>query len=358
MISVIYLILAIALASCAEPEVFEFEDQTVRPARIFKVQSDLDTVTRRFVGKVDASQTVDMSFEVSGLLTTLPVLEGQPVLKGSVLASLDPTNFELKLREAKVQLELASRDMERKIKLLDDKGISPSQVDDAKALFELRKVNYEQARKAYADTTIHAPFDGFIAKRYKDNHVNVRAGEKILRINDLSELFVYVSAPEKLAATVTPDRLVSLAATFEFAPGKKFPLVFRENLGEADAVAQTYRVTFTMPYPEGQNILPGMTASVEIVIKADDAVTPRITIPINALVTNPDNSFSVWVFDRETLFVSKRGVVVDQLVDGGVQINSGLQSGDYIVAAGASRLQPGMKVSMLGEPLTRLSRSQ
>ena len=170
MISVIYLILAIALASCAEPEVFEFEDQTVRPARIFKVQSDLDTVTRRFVGKVDASQTVDMSFEVSGLLTTLPVLEGQPVLKGSVLASLDPTNFELKLREAKVQLELASRDMERKIKLLDDKGISPSQVDDAKALFELRKVNYEQARKAYADTTIHAPFDGFIAKRYKDNH--------------------------------------------------------------------------------------------------------------------------------------------------------------------------------------------
>jgi hypothetical protein len=60
LISVIYLILAIALASCAEPEVFEFEDQTVRPARIFKVQSDLDTVTRRFVGKVDASQTVDM----------------------------------------------------------------------------------------------------------------------------------------------------------------------------------------------------------------------------------------------------------------------------------------------------------
>ena len=68
-----------------------------------------------------------------------------------------------------------------------------------------------------------------------------------------------------------------------------------------------------MPYPEGQNILPGMTASVEIVFKAEDAATPRITIPINALVTNPDNSFSVWIFDRETLFVSKRGVVVDQL---------------------------------------------
>ena len=93
LISVIYLILAIALASCAEPEVFEFEDQTVRPARIFKVQSDLDTVTRRFVGKVDASQTVDMSFEVSGLLTTLPVLEGQPVLKGSVLAFAGSDQF-------------------------------------------------------------------------------------------------------------------------------------------------------------------------------------------------------------------------------------------------------------------------
>ena len=44
---------------------------------------------------------------------------------------------------------------------------------------------------------------------------------------------------------------------------------------------------------------------------------------------------------------------VPSMVDGGVQINSGLQNGDYIVAAGASQLQPGMKVSMLGEPLTR-----
>ncbi len=351
---VFILILATALVSCAEPEAFEFKDQAVRPARIFKVQTDVDALTRRFVGKVDASQTVDMSFEVSGLLATLPILEGQPVIEGSVLASLDPSNFELKLREAKVQLELATRDMERKIKLLNDRGISPSQVDDAKALFELRKVNYDQARKAYADTTIFAPFNGFIAKRYKDNHVNVRAGEKILRINDLSELFVYVSAPEKLAATVTPDRIVSLTATFEFAPGREFPLTFRENLGEADAVAQTYKVTFAMPYPEGQNILPGMTASVEIVLKAENVDTPRVTIPINALVTNPDNSFAVWVFDRETLLVSKRSVVVDQLVDSGVQINSGLQNGEYIVAAGASQLQQGMKVRMLGELLTRI----
>jgi RND family efflux transporter MFP subunit len=244
--------------------------------------------------------------------------------------------------------------LKRKTKLLADKGISASVVDDARALYELREVNYDQAREALADTKIVAPFDGHIARRYINNHVNVRAGDKIVRINDLSELFVYASIPEKLLATVTPDRVLSTSARFAFAPGEVFPLSYRENTGEADAVAQTYRVTYAMPNPDNQNILPGMTASVEVEITASKDNLPVITVPISALVTNADKSFYVWIFDPETQLVTRRAVEIGSPVGQGVPITRGLASGELVVATGASQLQAGMKVRMMDKPVTQI----
>ncbi|MDG1205435.1 MAG: efflux RND transporter periplasmic adaptor subunit [Pseudomonadales bacterium] len=351
-----FLILILPLLVGCEPlPVVEPEQQeTIRPAKIFKVVENAQTVRHTFVGRVDASQTVDVSFEVSGQLLTLPVLEGQSVEANSVLATLDTTDFELSLREARVQLKLSKQDLARKQKLLKDKGISPSIVDDALAVYELRQVNYDQAREALSDSSIHAPFDGYIAKRYADNYANVRAGDKIVRINDLSELFVYASIPEKLMATVTQEHIVSFTARFAFAPGETFPLTYRENTGEADAVAQTYLVTFAMQNPEGRNILPGMTATVDVERRANTTNESAIIIPITALVTNPDNTFFVWRYDEDSHDVSKQAVLIDSPTGRGVPITDGLKGGDLIVATGANRLQRGMKVRPLGAVVTSL----
>ena len=190
------ILILVLLTGCEPPAVESDQRAIVRPAKIFEVVENAQNIRHTFVGRVDAAQTVDLSFEVSGQLLTLPILEGQSVGASSVLATLDTTDFELSLREARVQLKLAKQDLARKQKLLKDKGISPSIVDDAQAVYELRQVNYDQAREALSDSSIIAPFDGYIAKRYADNYANVRAGDKIVRINDLSELFIYASIPE------------------------------------------------------------------------------------------------------------------------------------------------------------------
>ena len=84
-------------------------------------------------GRVDAAQTVDLSFEVAGPLARLDVKEGQSVKSGELVAALDPKDFQLALREAEVQLKLARQDLLRKQKLIKDRGISQSLVDDAQA---------------------------------------------------------------------------------------------------------------------------------------------------------------------------------------------------------------------------------
>ncbi len=351
--AVLLLLLLCGLTACDRAQPSSAEPQSIRPARVFQVVAQGATIKHEFVGRVEAAQVVDVSFEVAGPLALLPVLEGQSISAGDLVAALDPTDFNLALREAEVQLKLASQDLERKRKLLMERGISESIVDDAQALFDLRKVRMAQAREALADTRILAPFDAYVARRYVDNHVNVRVGDKIARLNDLQELHVVANVPGGLLATTTPDQVVAVRARFDFIPDTDFALQYRENSGDADSVAQTYEITFAMPRPERWNILPGMTASVEIELTtADDGLD--IFIPTTALVASSDKRFYVWVYDPLTHNVERRTVEVGSAAGDGVPVRSGLSGGELVVATGASQLQDGMQIRPLGDPVTEL----
>lgn len=341
-----------ALVGCerAEPPAAE---QAVRPAKLFRVTAHRATTVHTFVGRLDAAQTVDVSFEVPGEVLELPVREGQSVAKGGLIAALDPTNFQLAVQEAEVQLRLVTQDLERKDKLLKERGISQSLVDEARAQYELARVRLAQARKRLSDSRIAAPFDAVVARRYLDNRAKVAVGDKIARLVDLNELKVVASVPEDLFATVTAARIVSISAAFDFLPDVRFPLVYRESTGEANPVAQTYEVTFTMARPEIGNLLPGMTARVRVELSANGA-DDGIVIPTTALLSEPAGGFFVWVFDPESARVIRRAVTVSTPRGDGVGISAGLDDGELIVAAGASQLQEGMQIRSLGEPESRL----
>ena len=119
-------------------------------------------------------------------------------------------------------------------------------------------------------------------------------------------------------------------------------------------VAQTFEVTFVMPRPEQWNILPGMTATVEVeMTKLDDALQ-NFKIPTSALVTDAEKQFFVWTYDPTTQLVEKTAVTVGPADGEGINVLSGLVAGDLIVASGAAHLQKGMKVRMLGEPMADL----
>lgn len=336
------------LSGCKPSTAPPAAEQSVRPARIIVVGSAASETTHEFVGRIEAAQSVDVTFEVGGPLQKLPVQEGQSIPKGALVAALDPTDLRLALREAQVQLKLAQQDLSRKQKMLSMRSIAPSAVDAAVANHELQQVRLAQARESLADSRITAPFDAYVAERYVDNFVNLRAGDKIARLNDLHELLVITNIPDHLVALVNTNRLVSTSARFAFAPEQTFDVTYRRNRGEADAVAQTYEVTFALPKPENLNLLPGMTAKLEIKLAAALS-TGTAYIPTTALVSHPDTSFFVWQFDPDTQKVQRLNVQVGSPSKRGVPVISGLAGGELIVASGASQLQDGMEVRALGE---------
>lgn len=348
-----WLLPVLLLTGCDRP-LPEPAEQTLRPVQVQRVAPRPITVSRDFVGRLQAAQTVDLAFEVDGELTSLPILEGQAVAAGDLLAALDPTRFELALQEASIDLRLTRLELERRQTLLAERATSVAEVDAARARFELAEVRLARARESLHDSRITAPFDAVVARRHLDIGTRVRVGDVVARLANVSELRVVASLPEDLLASLAADAWASIrvSAAFRGLPSQRFDLQYVEHAAEANAVAQTFDVTFSLPRPEGAHLLPGMTAVVYVDTRSprQAAEAAEFMLPTAALLSAPDGSFMVWVLDPESGRVQRRGVTVTEArgsmgtVATGIGIGSGLAEGEWVVVAGASQLQDGMRV--------------
>jgi membrane fusion protein, multidrug efflux system len=78
-----------------------------RPVKTIIVAQPDDTYVRVFPGKVEASKSAQLSFQVSGLVTSVPVKEGQRVAKGQIIAQLRTDEFQARQMAAKGAVEQA-----------------------------------------------------------------------------------------------------------------------------------------------------------------------------------------------------------------------------------------------------------
>ena len=331
------------LAACspAEPE----EQAPPRAARIEAVEAAATSNQREFVGRVEARLTVDLSFQVGGQLAEFPVSEGELIEQGAMVARLETQDFERARREAQVQLQQARQNLDRQ-STLNERGIaSNAALEDAQTAYDLRAVALDNARQNLEYATINAPFDGLISRRLVDNYTTVSPGQPVVRIQDISELRVAIQVPESLIAQVDREETPEMTARFPFLPDQTFSLDYRELVAEPDQASQTYTALLALPDTLPANILPGMTASVTVNLpQSVSADQQGVVAPLSALSSNPDGSFSVWIYDDETGAVSRRDVLAGPIEGGQVVIHSGLEPGEEIVTAGVTALHEGMLV--------------
>ncbi len=339
------LLMTLAIAGCSDRTPPEPEQQNIRPAKLMTLSGSENQTTFQFTSRIEALQNVDMSFEVGGPLAEITVKEGETINKGALVAALEPTEFQLAVKEAEVQLRLASQDLSRKREVLKQNGIAKSLVEDAETNYQLQQVRLRKAKERLDDSRIFAPFEGYVSRRYFDSSANVGPGAPIVKMLDLSQLQVVMSVPENLMATVSPESVVRSWVEFNFAPDREFPMIFSENRGEADSLAQTYEVSFLIDNPADLNILPGMTATAKIEMRS--ASGTAILVPASSVVPMPDGNLSVWVYNPDDSSVTRRQIQTAAPTNTGVPVLRGLEAGEQIVIAGASQLQPGMKVRPL-----------
>ncbi len=338
--------LALLLASCQEQEVVEApKELPPRPARVMVVSEVEDLFARSFTGRVDAVQTVDLAFRVSGQLVELPIVEGQRIAKGDLIGALDPTDFENTVREAQVNYGQKKKELKRIETLKEKQVVSEGNYDNAKAAFDLAQVTLDKAKQSLGYTKIVAPYDAIVTSRSLDNYAIINAGTSIVRLQDVSEIRVNINVPETLFAQATESSVLKMTAEFPSHPGKVFPLEYREHSTEADKVAQTYRVTLATKSEPGMNIIPGMTASVKVRLNTPGASkAAAVVVPTSAVGSAADKSFFVWVVDQSEKRVARRSVELGKVLGGYIPVISGLNDGEMIVTAGVSHLSNNQQI--------------
>jgi len=328
----------------SQPRAALDEQEPPRQVRVYRVPHFATNQSKDFVARVDAAQTIDLAFEVSGTLIDLPVREGQTIARGRPVATLAQTDFKLAVKEAQVQLRLKRNDLQRKTSLLARRGISQAAVDEAQGQAVLAAVKLSQAQESLRETQLLAPFDAYVAKRLVDNHSNVLAAIPIVRLLDLSELHLRANLPEALLATLTADNIVSLTAHFAFIPEQTFELRYLEHSGEADDVAQTYEVTFAMKRPTDYNLLPGMTANIALEYKDTTGAGHSFEIPTSALVTDASGDLSVWLLDEGNNRVRRQSVRATTASNNRIRVTEGLAGNELVVSSGTAFLQNNMRI--------------
>lgn len=307
--------------------------------KIEKVAPIGNGLHRVFFGHVVARETVDLAFQVGGQILEFPVEEGAVVPKDRLVAKLDQESFELALAEAEAQAAQAQRTLERYQKLVGG-AISRTELQDAETQVELARIKVRNARRSLEKATLSAPFDALVASRLVPNYSTISAGTPVVRLHDMSELRIEIDVPETMFQRAGDDASLEVSAQFPATDGE-FPLEVREFNAETAAIGQTYSITLGMEPPEGIKILPGSSAKVTARLRTNGS---HLEIPASSIVLDNEGNPGVMVFNPEE---DDRGTVTLTPVEiaatdsGSARIVSGLESGQEIVAVGASSLSDG-----------------
>ena len=335
--------LALMLLISACDNSVDIPRQPMRTVRVETVSANNTLLQRRFVGRIDAVSTIDLSFQVSGRLIDLPAQEGLLIAKGQLIAALDKHDYQLALEQTKAQFNLSKLDVTRKRNLLKSGSLPKAMLDQAETTYKLNQVALNTAQRNLAYTRITAPFDALVSQRLIDNYTNVGAYQPIVRVQDLTELRVRINIPENMVKLLGQTADFKAVAIFKDRPKQRFPLSYREHITEAGSVAQTFEVVFGLARENNQHVLPGMTVAV-IISRNESTEAAQFAIPVSAIDYDEQGAPRVWIFDPQNKTVAPRSIVLGTIKKHKIPVLSGLQKNDQIVTAGAHLLREGMTV--------------
>ncbi len=318
----------------------------IRPAKLVEVGQTKSDDYLSYPAVIKSQQFSTLSFEVTGVVKELLVVEAQKVKQGEVLARLGQRDLRANLNSARAQFKNADTEYQRAVRLIKEDAISRSELEQRKSKRDVNEAQLETAEKALQDSVLVAPYAGNIARISIQKQQSVQAGEQAIDILGSGRLEASVNLPSTIIANAKDqkDSKTTSYLTLSVSPDRKIPALFKEARLDADAVSQTYEVTFTFTAPKDLNILPGMNATLWFKDpRRSVSKTPKASVPITAIVTDGDQKY-VWVVNRDSKVVTRRNINVEDGIGANLIVSSGLELGETIVAAGVFELSEGMKV--------------
>lgn len=307
------------------------------------------------------SREVVVSAPFSGIILSssnqnLPV-EGHDVGKGTSLVQLNPSiqsadgeNYAQQFINAQTQLTLARKNLERsrrlyKIEAIPEVKLEKARIEYRQALTQFQTIN-EIAQidtasiDAYGDSEssyrfeLKTPISGTVVESYVRPGMQVKAGEPLVRIVDMSKMWLSVHVPAAKRSTIQNPG----AAVF-YVQGNEKMYGMEEVNGrllsagkQVDPQTRTLSLIYEIENREGLH--SGLFVTAEIDTERKENV---IAIPESALVEEEGN-FVVYVHVAGESF-EKRAITTGIKNRGWVEVTSGLDEGEHIVTTNAYQVK-------------------
>ena len=318
-------------------------------------------------GNAAAVNSANLVARVPGFIESINYKDGDIVKKGTVLFTIEPETYKLKLDQAKAA-EISAQasatqtdaDYERQAALIKTSAVSKAALDSATAARDSAHANLTQAQvntrlaeMSYGYASVSAPFDGIITARTVSigEYVGGTSTPTVLAtIVQISPIYVNFNVGEDDVIRVreemrrrnlTPQDLKKLPIEVGLQTEQGYP-----HRGTLDYAAPTINTsTGTLPVRgilenADRALLPGNFVRVRVSI--GNALENALLVPETALGTDQNGRYLLVVGNDDV--VEQRKVEIGPLEGTDRVIIKGLAADDRVITEGLLRAVPGQKV--------------
>jgi membrane fusion protein, multidrug efflux system len=361
------LVIAFALSACSDKP----PQQAAQPAPPVTVAQPVKrTVTDwdEFTGRFEAVEEVQVRARVGGFVTSVEFRDGAIVHAGDLLYVIDPRPFEAVAKQAEGQLadsrakvELAKRELDRGLNLVQTSAVSEQVVDQRRQALQAAHAAETQAEGALKAaqlniefTHVMAPITGRVSRHLVSIGNLVQGSEGgatlLTSIVSLDPIYIYFDVDEatfqrnnrlwfegkRPSSRDTPNP-VQVSLVGDTKPSHEGKMDFLDN--RLDVSTATLRSRAVIPNKD-LSILPGQFGRVRLI---GSAPYEALLLPDTAIATDQSRKIVFVVKDDNT--VEAKPVTLGPLDEGLRVIRTGLTAEDRVIVEGLQRARVGAKVS-------------
>ncbi len=313
-----------------------------------------------FIGRFEASRSVEVRPRVSGQIVGIHFTDGQFVRAGAPLFTIDPRPYRARLAEAQAQvassstaLDLARANLARAQRLVEEDAVAATEIDRLQAEVRANEAALAaaqaQVRSRSLDvefTTVRAPISGRVSDRRIDAGNLVAAGDGpsaslLTTINAVDPLHFSFDGSEGLYLKAKREGLdgkaeVQIKLQDEAEYTRTGTLDFTDNA--LDPQSGTIRARALVDNADGF-LTPGMFGNMRL---ATGGKTKALLVPETAVQTDQTRKQLLVVDSKGNVAI--RQVELGPIVDGLRVIRSGLKKTDRVVIDGTQLAAPGSQV--------------
>ncbi|MCP5544517.1 MAG: efflux RND transporter periplasmic adaptor subunit [Akkermansiaceae bacterium] len=300
---------------------------------IYQVESRPHRISEQIVGTVHAKRRATVEAKVSGRVGRYLVATGQVVKSGDLIAEIDVSEIAAKVEAAQATLDQARRDLDRYSRLFETRAVTRQDLENVESRERVARAGLAEAESMLAYARVTAPFDGVVTRKLAEVGDLAMPGKPLADIEAPDELRFEADLPESMLEKVAVGDELTVSFPKTAALGAKIS----EVAPVADPASRTFRIKLDLP--AGRGLRTGMFGRVTVPVAESDA----LVVPRTAVLQRGQ---------MECVFVTGDGrawlrlVKTGQPLGEGVEILSGLDAGETIVAAPDERMIDGQPVEV------------